>query len=301
MLPTRISVCTAPGRSMTTSRRVACGGAGAVGASDPARPQPPNARSAPANASSALTSPTMARMALLAPNHFLWNPSRSSRRIARDRRWCPGLRLAVRMKSIDQPVEHHVGQVLRIVVTDLQPGQDLLTLALDFLARKGRMLREIRDQVEADVQAVLHHHGLNEAEVGAGAGAERTADGINRVGDLLGRPGRRALIEQRRRQRRHAGTILGVLRRTGAHDQAEADRRLLVMRNRDHFEPVGKSTDGVGRKLDVVRLERTRRSFRRPVPGLRRPPIRQPAGARRARTAARDVTGPPAVARRPWA
>ena len=66
------------------------------------------------------------------------------------------------------------------------------------------MLRDVRHQVEPDVQAVLHHDGLDEAEVGAGAGAERAADRIDRVGDLLGRPRRRALIEQRRRQRRDA-------------------------------------------------------------------------------------------------
>ena len=77
--PTRISVCTAPGLSMMTTRRV--GGGGSIGftTSTAACTHLPNARSAPANASSGDTSPTMARMALLAPNHFLWNATRSLR------------------------------------------------------------------------------------------------------------------------------------------------------------------------------------------------------------------------------
>src|SRR6476620_4378505 len=79
MLPTRISVCTAPGLSITTTRRVDGGGSGARGAVFGAVSHDPKARSAPANASSAVTSPTMARIALFAPYQALWNPRRSWR------------------------------------------------------------------------------------------------------------------------------------------------------------------------------------------------------------------------------
>ena len=50
-----------------------------LGAARFGAPPVPNARSAPAKASSGVTSPTIARMALLAPNQALWNARRSSR------------------------------------------------------------------------------------------------------------------------------------------------------------------------------------------------------------------------------
>ena len=69
MLPTRISVCTASGLSTTTTRRVGAGGSIGFERRQLAPcAQSPNALSAPANASSAVTSPTMARMALFGAN-----------------------------------------------------------------------------------------------------------------------------------------------------------------------------------------------------------------------------------------
>ena len=59
------------------------------------------------------------------------------------------------------------------------------------------------------------------------------------VRNLLGRPRGRALIEQRRGQRRHARLVRRILRAAGADHQPQADRRLLVMRDRDHLQPVG--------------------------------------------------------------
>ncbi len=212
-----------------------------------------------------------------------------------------GLRLAVRMEPVHEPIEDHVGQVLWIVVADPQARKQLLALPLDFLFRKRRMLRQLRHQVESNVQAVLHDDGLNEAQVGARARSQRPADGINRVGDLLRRPARGPLIQQRGREGRDAGPILGILSGAGAHEQAQAHRRLLVMRDRDHLETVRERTNRIRRELDVVRLERMRRSFRGPVLRLGRD--RQPPGSTVAASsrAARVIAAPPAADRSPWA
>ncbi len=63
-MPTRISVCTASGLSTTTMRRVGGGGSIGFGSATSARGQRPNTRSAAANASSLVTSPTIARIML---------------------------------------------------------------------------------------------------------------------------------------------------------------------------------------------------------------------------------------------
>ena len=59
--PMRISVCAEPGRSMTTTRRDAGGGSIGVTAGMFLRGQPPNARSAAANASSIASPPPRSR------------------------------------------------------------------------------------------------------------------------------------------------------------------------------------------------------------------------------------------------
>ena len=78
-IPTRISVCTASGLSTTTTRRVGGGGSIGVGAATSARGHWPNARSAAANASGLVTSPTIARIMLFGTKYRLWNACRSSR------------------------------------------------------------------------------------------------------------------------------------------------------------------------------------------------------------------------------
>ena len=64
MWPTRTSVCTASGLLTTITRRVGSGGSMNVCAGTSRFCQSPNTFFAAANASSAVTSPTMARIAL---------------------------------------------------------------------------------------------------------------------------------------------------------------------------------------------------------------------------------------------
>ena len=95
-----------------------------------------------------------------------------------------GLRHAVGMEAVDEPIEHGVGDVLGILEADLQAGQHLLPLAIDLLRRERRMPRHVRQHAHAGVEAVLHHDHVEEGQVGAGAGAHGAADEVDRVGDL---------------------------------------------------------------------------------------------------------------------
>ena len=52
------------------------------------------------------------------------------------------------MKSVDEPIEDHAGQIVGIVVADLQARQNLLTLAIDLFTGKRRMTREIGHEIE---------------------------------------------------------------------------------------------------------------------------------------------------------
>ena len=99
----------------------------------------------------------MARIALLAPNQALWYASRSSRVMLAIDSGVPGVGPAVRMEAVDEPVEHHPGDVVRIVVADLEARQNLLTLPLELLGRELRVPRQIGHHVEPEREAVLHH------------------------------------------------------------------------------------------------------------------------------------------------
>ena len=182
------------------------------------------------------------------------------------------------MESVDEPVEHHVGEIVGVVVADLESGQDLLPLAVDFFLRERGVLRDVGDEVQADVEAVLHHDAVDEAQIDARAGTERAADRIDRRRNLLRVLARRALIEEGRRERRDAGPVLRILRAPRPQDQAKADRRLFMMRDRNHLEPVRERLERVRRKLDGVRRERPRGTLGRPVFLLRRRRQRQQQG-----------------------
>ena len=181
-----------------------------------------------------------------------------------------GIRPAVAVRTVDEPLEHDAGEIFRIVVADSERRQHLLALQLDLLGCKRRVLGDVGHHVQPHVEAVLHDDRLHEGEFSAGARAEHAADRIDAVLNLLGGLRRRALIEQRRGQRRHARLVRRILRAAGADHQPDADGRLLVMRHRDHLEAVAERLQRIGRELDVARRQRPRRPLRRPVGHLRR-------------------------------
>ena len=175
------------------------------------------------------------------------------------------LRHAIGMQAVDQPVEHGVRDELRIFEADFHARQHLLPAALDFLRRERRAPREIGEHAQAEAQAVLHHDHVDEAEIGAGAGAHFAADEIDRVVELAGRLAARALREERRHDLRETVLAFRIERATRADDHPHADDRLLVMEDHHDLQPVGKRLEKIGREENVPRSQRTRRSFGRPA------------------------------------
>jgi hypothetical protein len=179
------------------------------------------------------------------------------------------LRHPVRMEAVDQPIEHGVRDVAGIFEADRLPREHLLALALDFRRRERRLPRHVGQHAEPGVEAVLHHDHVHEREIGAGAGAHRAADEVDRVVHLLRRHRLRALIEERGGEVRQPEFLPRIGGGTRAHEQAHRDRRLLVVHHHDDLQPVGQRLDLVGRELDVACRQRLRRPLGRPGDRLR--------------------------------
>ena len=161
-----MTVCTAPGLLTTTRRRVGMGTLSAVtaGGSGPCR-QSPRARSTPANASSAVTSPDNGQHGIVGQIVRAMKRHQVAARDGADRPRRTALGHAVRVESVDQTVEDDVGNVGGIVVADLQARQHLVALPLDLGRREGRAPRHVGQQIEGEVEAVLHDEDVDETEV----------------------------------------------------------------------------------------------------------------------------------------
>ena len=179
------------------------------------------------------------------------------------------LRHAVRVEPVDQSVEDETGDVRRIVVADLKSRQDLVALPLDLGWREGGPARHVGEQVEREVEAVLHDDDVDEPEIARDADGQPPADVVDGAGDLLGGAGGRALVEELPDERGDPRLAGRVGHRAGAQDHPHVDRRLLVMADVDHLEAVVERPDLVVRKDDVARQERRRRILARPVHPLR--------------------------------
>ena len=178
-------------------------------------------------------------------------------------------RQPVRVEPVDEPIEHDIRDVTRVVCVHAQRRQDLVLLPLDLLRRERRIARHIGHQIHADLKRVLHDNRVHEREIGPGAGAKVTTNEINLIGDLLGTPSCGSLIQKRCGEVGHAPLSLRILRCPCPHQQADADGGLLVMQDDHHLHAVGQGADLVGRKRGVMRGKRTRRRFGRPVASLR--------------------------------
>ena len=176
---------------------------------------------------------------------------------------------AVGMEAVDQPVEDDVGDVRRIVVADPQTRQHLVALPFYLVRREGRAPRHVGEQIEGEVEAVLHHEDVDEAEIAGRAHAQRAADAVDAAGYLLGGARRRPLIEELTDERGDAGLAGRIGRGAGAQDHPHVDRGLLVMTDVDDAEPVVQGPDLVVREIDVAPQKRRRRLLARPVDPLR--------------------------------
>ena len=212
----------------------------------------------------------MARIALLAPNQAWWKASRSSRVIAGDRGRCAAVGTPVRMRAVDEPVEHGAGEIVRVVVADLEARQHLLALPLDLLGRECRMPRDVRNEIQAERRGCPSSRSpsTNEKSLPEPGAERRRQSSPSRMAICLGVLRRRALIEECRRERSHARPALRLLRGAGPDDQSQAHGRLLVVRDGDDLEPVRERSHAVRRKVHIVRGERPRRTLRGPARDL---------------------------------
>jgi hypothetical protein len=131
----------------------------------------------------------------------------------RDRVGRAGLRQAVRVEAVDQPIEHGIRDEPGVVEADLERRQQLLALALDFRLGKRRTTSHLRQHAEPGVEAVLHHHHVEVAQVGPGARAGGAADEVDRVVEFFRRLRRGPvgpLVEKRRCQVHEAGLAFRI-------------------------------------------------------------------------------------------
>ena len=147
---------------------------------------------------------------------------------------------------------------------DLQARENLLALPLDLGRRECRTPRDVGQHAEADVEAVLHHDHVDEAQIGAGAGAHRGAHEVDRLVELGGRLVFRPLRQQRGREIGEAELVLRIERASGADDHPHADDRLLVVEDHHDLQTVGQRPDLVRREAHVPRGQRPRRPLGRP-------------------------------------
>ena len=85
----------------------------------------------------------------------------------------------------------------------MQPGEQLLAAALELLALKLRMERHVGQQVHRQVEILFNHGHGDVGAVVISAGGKRTADEVDRLGNLLCRALPGPLREQVRGHRRH--------------------------------------------------------------------------------------------------
>ena len=174
------------------------------------------------------------------------------------------------MEPVDEPIEQHAGDVIRIAAVDLQRGDHLLLLALDLLGRKRRIAHDVGQQVHADVERILHHDRVDEAQVGSRPGAQRAADEVDLIGDLLRRlasscPGRAAPPPDSRRRpclADPAPTRRGPAAACSPPAARDAATMITCM-------PLASVRISYGGKFDLARRQRPRRTLGRPVRDLR--------------------------------
>ena len=79
------------------------------------------------------------------------------------------------MAAEDQPAEHRIGEVTGIVVADLQAGQRLAPLPIDFFRREGRVLDEVGGQPKGQIRLVLDHGAADRRHLVTGADANHAS------------------------------------------------------------------------------------------------------------------------------
>ena len=179
-----------------------------------------------------------------------------------------GARPPVRVLPVHQAAEYYAGDVARIVVADLHARQQLAAVAGDLGQVVGGPPGDVGQQVQGEIEAVLHHQDVDEAEVVAGADRQRAADVVDVRGDLLRGPAAGPPVEHLRRHRGNARQRVGIVGGSRPHEQAHVHHRLLARGDHDNLQAVVELQQLVFGEFHLGSEQRRRRALDGPAVGL---------------------------------
>jgi hypothetical protein len=159
---------------------------------------------------------------------------------------------AVRVIAEDEALKGGGGDVAGVGLLDLEPAQRLVAPALQLLGREARPQHDVRQQVEPEVELVRGDVDRDEPRLQAGGGVERTAHGVDGLGDLLRRAGLRAFAQQGGGGVGEAGLGRRRVDLAARKQELEAERRRLVLLDDHHPQTVGEGLLLEGGEVDLL-------------------------------------------------
>ena len=166
-------------------------------------------------------------------------------------------RPAVGRSAVNKMSECKRSKIFGVRVLHSQRGKKLLALAVELFRLERGMENHIGHQIEAQIQILLHYAERDRGRIFSRLRAQRAADEINCLRDVLCRPALRSLREQVRRHLRDAGSSGRVLDGSrGEKNQARDHGGLAAIADNEYAQAVRKSLRG--RRRETIWLRRAR-------------------------------------------
>jgi hypothetical protein len=105
-------------------------------------------------------------------------------------------RQTIRMEAVHKSIEDDIRDIARVVGIDANRRKNLVLLPRNFLRCEGGIPRDIRNEVHARLERVLHHDRVDEREIRRGTGPDIAADEVDLICNLLRAARGRPLIQQ---------------------------------------------------------------------------------------------------------
>ena len=136
--------------------------------------------------------------------------------------------------------EQLVDEVVRRVLDHLDLFEDDLLLALDVVGAERRVHHDVGEHVDGERQVLVEHLDVVARVFLGGERVHLAADGVDRLGDVLGAPGRRALEEHVLDEMGDAALLLRLVARAARQPDADADRAHVRHPLREETETIRK-------------------------------------------------------------
>ena len=120
--------------------------------------------------------------------------------------------------------EELVDQIVGGVLDHLDLFDDDLLLALDIVAREGRIPHDVGQDVERERQMLVEHLDVVAGVFLGGKGVELSADGVDRLCDVFRRTGRCPLEQHVLDEVRDATSLRRLVPRPAGQPHPDADR-----------------------------------------------------------------------------